>query len=275
MCCHADIARCELLIETVDEFVPDSATHYVVVDRRDLTRFSHLERGRRKVLCVEDMLAWWIVRVPGAHRWWLSLKSPPLRNWFLQQIVKLSIARYVDDDVLIFADSDVAFFRPFDPASWVVDGQLRLFRIPGANATTQMEWHRTAGTLLGLGRQDYFGASYIGNLVSWRRENVLQLLEHIAGQSDRGWMETITSHWHLSEYILYGVYVDKVLGQPASGHFYDSRKPCCNYWGEEPLSDAGIREFLDGVVDDHVAIMISSKAGIKPDRYKSLLRSLR
>ena len=275
MCCRADIARCELLIETVDEFVPDSVTHYVVVDKRDFGAFAHLNNGRRKVLQVEDILPWWIMRVPKARRWWLSLKSVPIRNWFLQQIVKLSIPTKVEDDVLIFIDADVAFFRPFDPSDWVKDGKVRLFRVPEANATTQVEWHRSAGSLLGLGEQDYFGASYIGNLIPWRRDNVLRMHEHIARKSGRGWQETLCSRWHLSEYVLYGVYIDKVLGEAESGHYYDAEKVCHTYWGTEELSEDELSDFLGEVRDTHVAIMISSKAGITPTRYRSLLKDLR
>lgn len=275
MCCRADIARGELLIETVDEFVPEFVTHYFVVDRRDFDAFAHLNIGRRKVLQVEDILPWWIMRVPRARRWWLSLKSVPLRNWFLQQLVKLSLARHVDDDVLIFVDADVSFFRPFDPSMWVQDDKVRLFRRPGANAETHVEWHRTAGHLLGLGEQDYFGASYIGNLIPWRRDNVLRMHEHIAANSGRGWLETVCTRWHLSEYILYGVYIDKVLGESESGHYYDEQNPCHTYWGTEELSEDQLREFLENIEDHHVSIMISSKAGITPERYRSLLKGLR
>jgi len=275
MCCRADIARCELLIETVDEFVPDFVTHYVIVDKRDFRTFSHLNTGRRKVLKVEDILPWWIMRVPKARRWWLSLKSSPIRNWFLQQIVKLSLAMKVYDDAFIFIDADVAFFRPFDPRDWVKDDKLRLFRVPEANATTHVEWHRTAGSVLGLGEKDYFGASYIGNLIPWRRENVLRMHAYITEQSGRGWQETICSRWHLSEYILYGVYIDKVLGEAKSGHYYDEEKYCHTYWDAKAMSDEDLKKFLSEVTDRSVAIMISSKAGITPSQYRSLLKDLR
>tara|TARA_R110001592_G_scaffold86582_4_gene255616 strand:- start:877 stop:1704 length:828 start_codon:yes stop_codon:yes gene_type:complete len=274
MCCRADIERGELLIETVDNFVAEHVTHYVIVDKRDYDHFAHLNTGRRKVLQVEDILPWWIMRVPKARRWWLSLKSVPLRNWFLQQIVKLSLSQSVEDDVLIFIDADVAFFRPFDPKDWVKDGKVRLFRVPDANPTTHTEWHKTAGSVLGLGEQDYFGASYIGNLIPWRRENVLHMYKHISEKSGKGWQETICSRWHLSEYVLYGVYIDKVLGEENSGHYYDDCNPCHTYWGTEALSEEQLREFLGKVDDSHVSIMISSKAGITPTQYRSLLKDL-
>lgn len=272
---HAgDLARCELLSETIDEFVPAEVNHYVVVDARDSRTFSHMNAGRRRVILVEDVLPWWIMRAPKAHRWWLSLKSVPVRNWFLQQLVKLSLANVVDDKVLIFADADVAFIRPLDPTAWIREDRVRLFRVPGANPETQVKWHRTAGQLLGLGAQDYFGASYIGNLIPWRRDKVLRLQEHISKQAGTGWLEAVCRHWHLSEYILYGVFVDKVLGLEASGHYYDPAKYCHNYWGTDELSIDELREFVRDVNEDDVAVMISSKAGIAPDFYRALLKEL-
>lgn len=274
MCSRMDFARCALLVESVDRFVPQSIRHYVIVDKRDYDHFSHMNTSRRTVLKVEDILPWWIMRVPRARRWWLSFKSVPIRNWFLQQIVKLGVSTCVDDDVLIFVDADVTFFRPFEPGTWVRDDKVRLFRVPNANPESHFEWHRTAGSLLGLGARDYFGASYIGNLITWRRDHVLQLHEHIQKVSGRAWQESICrGHWHLSEYILYGVFVDKILGDD-SGHFYDELKYCHAYWGTKPLSEQELQAFMGEVRADDVALMISSKAGISPDRYAALLKEL-
>ena len=41
-----DLRRCELLAESLDRCAPH-VPHYLIVDRRDRSAFSHLERGRR------------------------------------------------------------------------------------------------------------------------------------------------------------------------------------------------------------------------------------
>ncbi len=222
---------------------------------------------------MEDVLPRWILRVPGARRWWLSLKSAPIRNWFLQQLVKLSIPNHVSQELLVFADSDVTLIRPFDPAAYLRDGKTRLLSVPGANDTNHTRWHQTAGKLLGLEPKDYYGASYIGNLVPWRRDNVLRLHQHIESVSGKPWLETICRHWHLSEYILYGVFAEQVLRE-TSGHYPDSTLNCLGHWDQDPLSESQVRDFLSGIKDHHVAIMISSKAQFPPNRLAKCIQEL-
>jgi hypothetical protein len=72
---------------------------------------------------VEDIVPCWIRRVPGVRRLWFSFRTLPIRNWILQQIVKLSVAKVVPAEVLFFVDSDVFFCAPFNPQAWTRDGR--------------------------------------------------------------------------------------------------------------------------------------------------------
>jgi len=82
-------------------------------------------KGRySELVTVEFVLPWWIMRLPFARRWWLSLKTPPMPNWILQRLVKLSSPCYTSEDVLVFVDSDVAFVRPFDLQGLVREGKV-------------------------------------------------------------------------------------------------------------------------------------------------------
>jgi hypothetical protein len=209
--------------------------------------------------------------MPFAKRWWLSLKTKPVRNWILQQGVKLSMPRQLDEDVLLFVDSDVAFVRPFNGESFLRQERVRLFRLPGeGNLVEQHPWHQTAAKLLGLPSTNYFGARYIGNIVSWRRDNALKLYDHIERTTGRPWLESVVSQWHLSEYILYGVFADHVLGE-ASGHWADESNICHEYWDDQPMTAPALREFFATLQPFHVAVMISAKARMNVDLYESLL----
>lgn len=88
----------------------------------------------------------------------------------------------------------------------------------------------------------------------------------------RGWVEAICNSWHLSEYLLYGTFVDRVL-QQQSGYFYDTEGICHEYWGDQPLSDEQLQKFLLEMPPRAKAIMISAKANISPERYASFVKS--
>ncbi|HZG38709.1 MAG TPA: DUF6492 family protein [Nodosilinea sp.] len=126
-----------------------------------------------------------------------------------------------------------------------------------------------------LGLQGYRSGvarpNYIGNLISWRQSNVTALrdrLEHLWGQP---WLETLARSKTLSEYILYGVFVDQVLGNTA-GHFYDWSPLCHEYWESDPLDDRQLAQFFAAIQPSHLAVMVSAKARMDPSRYRHHLK---
>jgi Family of unknown function (DUF6492) len=278
-----DFQRCQLLAWTVHEFVKPPFQHYIVVDRCDYNLFKQLANAHTQIVTVESVLPGWIWREPIFRKVWLSRKTPPIRNWVLQQIVKIAIARQLTEDVAVFIDSDVAFVRPFglaslaqtddDPATG--DRQVRLFRDAVGNPTQRemhWKWHQSASHLLGLPDVDPGVPDYIGNLITWKRENVIQLCDRLEQVSGRNWVETLGRAWHLSEYVLYGTFVDRVLGE-RSGQYADSHNFCHDYWFPEQLDEAGLKSWIMGVAVDQVAMMISAKAGIAVDHYEPILKA--
>src|ERR1019366_6084207 len=94
---RGDLDRWRLLVDSVARHVPASVPHYLVVDRRDVPMFRAMESGRTRLLVVEEVIPWWIMRVPGVRRFWWSWRSRPIKNWILQQIVKLSVPSVVPE----------------------------------------------------------------------------------------------------------------------------------------------------------------------------------
>jgi hypothetical protein len=268
-----DFERCRLLSWSVNQFVSPSVTHYIIVERRDLSLFRQLQGPRTEIINVESLLPWWIQRIPFFKNGWLSLKTLPIRNWIMQQIVKIAAAQSIDKDVLVFVDSDVAFIRPFDLECFTRDGQVRLFREPPYEEETHIRGHHTANQLLGIPDKNQLAPGYIGQVITWRRDNVLKLYEKLESVSGRGWIETLASSWHLAEYILYGVFVDHFLKEQ-SGHYYDAQKICHEYWTPQPMSDEQLKNFFAEIQPQHLAVMISAKAGISVEQYQSLLESM-
>lgn len=271
---RGDFDRCQFLCESVERFVKPPYKHYLIIDKRDVPMFSHLKGRYTELVTVESVVPWWIRRLPFARRWWLSLKTPPIRNWILQQLVKLSSPYYASEDVFVFVDSDVAFVRPFDLQGLVRDGKVRLFDVPGeGNFGEHHAYNRVAGRLLGLPPSDYYGSKYIGNAITWRRENVLKLHEHLKNTWHRPWLNRIPWELTLSEYVLYGVFNNHVLKE-ASGHYSDPLRICHEYWTAAPLTQQALEEFLAKLEPQHVSVMITAKSGMPFASYAPLLKNI-
>ena len=119
-----DFLRCKLLCRTIDKYSLSPIKHYIIVDQKDRKLFQSLQQINREILTVESVLPWWIKKISLFKNGWISLKTLPLRNWIIQQIVKLSIAKYITEDVLIFVDSDVAFIDYFDVQNFVINNKV-------------------------------------------------------------------------------------------------------------------------------------------------------
>ncbi|MFZ4641325.1 MAG: DUF6492 family protein [Nodosilinea sp.] len=268
-----DFERCRLLCKTRKRFLPEFVKHYIVVDSRDLSLFKILSDFNTEILVVEDILPWWIKRLPFSKQGWVSFKGLPIRNWILQQLVKLSIASILEEDILGFVDSDVAFIRAFDPSSFIQKDQVRLYRNPSSiprEWKNFSRWYKTSSRLLGVPETIYPAPNFIGDLITWRRSLVLKLHHYLEVRFQRHWLETLANTLHWSEYILYGMFIEHVLKQEA-GHYYDPVCPALQYFSTQPMTDQELKTFLEKIQPEQIMIMISAKAKINPQRYAHLL----
>jgi Family of unknown function (DUF6492) len=272
-----DFRRCQLLAWSIAQYVQPPFTHYIVVDRRDYAQFATLANARTQILTVEAIVPRWIWREPLWRKVWLSAKTLPIRNWILQQMVKLIVAQQIAEDVAVFVDSDVTFVRPFDLNYLARSTQVRLYRDDVGNDVQRdchRPWHGTAARLLGLPLglplAGWLVPDYIGNLITWRKSNVALLCAQLEQVSGRSWIETLAREWHWSEYILYGMYVDVMLGDRAEVYPIDHNL-CHDYWFPKLLDDRALQQWIAQLEADQVAVMISAKSGIPVERYAGLL----
>jgi endoglucanase len=256
-----DVDRCALLVESVERFVVPGIRHYLVIDRRDVPLFRPLLNARSELLVVEDLIPRWLFRVSGIRRCWISLRTRPVKNWVLQQIVKLSVPAAIRDDVLLCADSDMFFVRPYDPRKFERDGMLPLTAEPGQRGLipNNDRWQVIAAKLLGIPPQQDFDINYIGNLVCWRRTNALAMLQRIEALSGRQWQRSIAGVNSVAEYILYGVSVDRLMGAD-SGHWHDPVIRNLNYWQTTPLDTVGLQALRARLALHHHSAMVSAKS---------------
>lgn len=256
-----DLDRCSLLVESVERWVAPHVRHYLVVDRRDVTMFRPLASSRTSILVVEDIVPRWLFRLPTIRRFWFSTRTLPVRNWILQQMVKLSIPSAVQEDVLLCADSDVFFVAPYDPRTFERDGKVPLFVENGQRGLIRFndEWHRVAAGLLGLAPEQSYDTNYIGNVIPWRRDIALRMQQRIAEVAGKSWQLALTRRLVFAEYILYGVFSQCVLGHDG-GQWDDGTLRTLSYWGTTPLSIAGLEELRGQRQSQHHSVMISAKS---------------
>jgi hypothetical protein len=259
---RGDFELATLLVESVDRHVPKSVRHYLVVDRRDVPMFRALESARTRLLVVEDVIPWWIVRIPRVRRFWWSWRSRPIKNWILQQIVKLSVPRFVNEETLFYVDSDVFFVDRFDPASLVQDGKMPLFRECGQAGLVPHNdpWHAVAAGLLGLPVEPTYDTNFIGNIICWRRRTALALTDHVSKVAGTHWVRAFARHWRLSEYVLYGLYATRVSKEAQAEQYPDPVDRTLCHWDPTPMNQSDLEAFKAKIVAPKVAAMISAKS---------------
>jgi hypothetical protein len=272
-CSYApDFARCQRLCRSVDRWVSGDIKHQLIVPARDIKLFRSLESDRRSVVAVEDVVPANFWQLPYSQRWWLDSHGWPLRGWVLQQVTKLSANFATCAELLVFVDSDLQFIRPFHADSVLRDQKLRLHRVTGAKSSGQhLGWHHRAADLLGVPKQ-YFGHDYIGQLISWRSSQLTGLQEHLEYIHERPWHRGIARSLQVSEYILYGAYVESIVGVDQSGHFgcTGDLAHCCWFREEADALASGATPLRS----DAVAVLLQSNLGLSDEDERSILQSL-
>jgi hypothetical protein len=207
--------------------------------------------------------------VPGMN-YHVNLRRPwpPVRGWIMQQTIKLAAAGEIDADLVLMADSDVVFVRATTAERFQVGGRRWLYREEGG-VTADMErhviWHRVARELFGLPPAPPPPLpDYVSPLNAWEPGVVRAMQRHIERVTGRNWLDVFNGQLHISEFILYGVFVDEVLHARPDGGAQD-RLPsditiCHNNWQRSPLSVDEAVKFAGEIGPDAVAMMISAKS---------------
>ena len=264
-----DLAIVRGLCASVDAFVGADVHHYLVVPRGQYRLFADLISARRTVMVIEDVLPHGFFKLPLPARlpftdrclreWWVVPGKRRVSGWIIQQIVKLSADRICDADIFVFIDSDVRLLRPLDAALFRHGDAVRFVHKPGlgADQPAQAAWSRVVGRLLGIAPQDYYGADYVGNIISWRRDTVLRLQARIAGSTGLPWQIAVGREALFSEYMAYGVFIDHVETDE-TGHARTSESLTLNSWNYA-LSRAGEEaRFLADWQPHHIGVLLQS-----------------
>lgn len=268
-----DLERCQTLCASVQKYVDPEIEHVLIVPRRDRRVFEPLANERTRIVTVESILPIKAMQLPFQRRWWLTVCSPPVRGWILQQLTKLSAVEAVDTQAIMFADSDLVFIKPFTADRVWKDGNLRLHRVPGPPPKpTHQRWHRDSGRLMALAPSQWYGSDYIGQLITWRCETIRGMLDHITKTTRRHWAKKMANMLQLSEYILYGIYVEHVL--KGKGHYYEEEDLCHCSWHYDVKTVEDLERFLKKISPQQFAVLVQSNLGIEPDAYAHMIDAI-
>ena len=265
-----DLQRCELLAESIDKLVP-GIPHYLIVDRRDRSKFLHLQHSQRRLIDSEEIVGRWFKQFPGKIGYWIGLRTPPVRGWIVQQILKIGAVDIVPERTLIFCDSDVAFLRRFDRTNLLVDGKIGLLDV-GYMSDEHRHWTEIARQLLGVTSHNGDYRGHVGNMICWNRETIKEMRQRIETVAGTPWPIALGRTRDFSEYMLYGVFVREFLGYEKADHAPSAVPLVKGSWGNAMTSDSAISSFLKDIDDDTVAIMVHSKDPNAPELLRLHLR---
>lgn len=262
-----DAELCRELNRSVLRWTPENVTHHIVVPRQDVPMFKMLMNNRTEIHEAAEFLDSSMWKLPHLNMWvnW-ARPWPPIRGWIAQQLIKLSAAAAFDADAVLLVDSDMVMVAPTDLGSFRQDGKLEMYRKPGAvhsGLPRHRLWLESARDLLGLGHADSGNLTdYVCWPCVWDPEIVRSMLQHIQHVKGESWQTAVASQLHFSEMMLYGTYVDAVLGGPPA---VTTRMKSFSYSEERPLTGAEISAMLRASPHDVLAVMISAKSGITLD----------
>jgi hypothetical protein len=267
-----DFERCARLCESMNAFISPEAAQFIIVPDRDRKIFAQLESKNRTIISTQEVLPTRFIHLPLFKKWWLDNAMWPIRGWMMQQMTKLCADVVTERENIIFVDSDIEFIRPLQHDRFVSEGALRLHRKPMHRSEgVHLKWHYAAAELLGFSPQ-YFGSDYIGPLATWRRSNLVQLKRYIEDYLERPWHEAFGRRVTVSEYTLYGVFVEHVLGIENSGHFQNEEDLCHCLWLEGE-TEKFLTEF--DYKNSPQAVLLQSNIGLNQGDVNSLMGQLR
>ena len=271
---QADARVFEQLHRSVLEFTPESTVHHVFVPMQDRHLFTQYEGARCRIWTSSELLSARYLGLPETNRHLnASRPRPSVGGWVIQQAIKIAAAAQLDAEVVLLADSDVVLVRPVRADRFRSEGRLNLCRHENSITpdTNHFRWHQIARDLLGLPQAPPPLHDYISPLNFWEPATVRAMQARIKDVTGKAWLDAFTSEQTISEYILYGVFVDEILS--AAG----PRPP--GVWGvslnahqRTPLDHDAAIAFANRLGPAAVAIMISARSDTPEEVRRTAIR---
>lgn len=264
-----DAALFALLARSVDECAAADIPHKVVVPGRDMDVFRPFANARREIIAQEDVLPFRIYKLPGALKYlaplapsfrrpvYVNNRLSAIRGWILQQLLKIEMSRTATQAQVLHVDSDVFFFRPMQAGDTFTNGRPRFFFADGATGNPlHGGWIEAAGRMLGITPDPAQPRHYVENCVPWASEVVRGMTQRISETHGRPWYEVLLGEETLSEYYIYGLYVDHLCGTGTLAP--DPMSFCHSYWPDTDDAPMQADAHVGGLDPRHFAMAVQS-----------------
>lgn len=281
----SDIGLFELLARSVDRHVAPEIRHLVVVPGADMTVFRRFETARRQIIAQEDVLPERMWKAPAALRHlapvmsgfrrpvYLTSGGRVVRGWILQQFLKIEMSRRSTETAIMHVDSDVFFVRPFRPEDGFSDGKTRFFRATGNSANPMhATWVASSCDFLGLPVPESYQVHYIENCVLWCAELVRAMADRIETRQDKPLHQAIFLASTMSEYYLYGLFVD-MCGQ-ADRLAASDVSFCQSFWSADQTARLDVDAVHAGIAPGNFAVAIQSTNDFPLEERRKLYEAL-
>jgi hypothetical protein len=275
------------LCKSLDRHFKTEFEHLLIVPRKDMRLFEGLSSAHRRILSKEDLLKSYgfaripvptKISVPGVFKWkqterWYGRGVGVVNGWTLQQILKLSAPQITAAEQLILVDSDVELFRDFYPEILREGPRLKLHQnLEGAADPDIHLWNQTARELLGLKSSEQVdGFNYIGQLIPWSREIVLELQNHLERIHGEPWCRVLARKRRFSEYILYALFCREILGNHSDILSVDLGL-YNSIWTDERGVSADV--LVGSLLPTHVALHIQSTIPLDIAERREIMREV-
>lgn len=251
------------LHRSVLEHTADDVVHHLIVPAAHKAAFARYQGPRCRIWTHPQLLPRRYVRLPGGI-WVNTLRPwPPVRGWVMQQAAKIAATALIDAEVALIVDSDVVLVRPTSVDRFTEDGVLSLYRADAAvhaGLERHVRWHHVARRLLGLPPAPGLPLpDYVTPLNFWDPAVARAMQNRISEVTGQHWVDAFTAQLHISEFIVYGVFVDEVLGAGTPRPPADT-SICHNFWDRSPLDLDGALAFADRLPPQALAMMISGNS---------------
>jgi hypothetical protein len=251
-----------------------SVVHHVLVPPSDAHLFREYEGARCRVWTHRDLLPRYYLSIPRASGLTLNLRRPwpPVRGWVVQQIMKIAAAAAIDARAVLIVDSDAVLVRDATLDRLTYNGRVSHYRKDRA-VTAGMQrhvlWHKVARRLLGLPAVAVPPLpDYVSPIIAWDPAVVRSMIAHIADSTGRNWVDAVAGQLHVSEFVVYGIFVDHVVGGMAPL----DEDLCHNYYERVPLDQARATAFADRIPSNALGVMISSHSHTPHDVRREAFR---
>jgi hypothetical protein len=263
---HLDYEQFKLMCESMDRFVDGQWHHYVVVSKADYAMFAPFSGSRRTVIENTKILPPWLRYIGKLGRvrsgsFYFSWRTGLVFGWHIQQIVKLSMANFVKEDLMMLVDSDLFFIKPFEIDALIKHGRLPFLKSPTSYSQRNLPapaFLERAKLTLGLppSTPSY---DYANNIVFWRRQTAIDLCEFIAKKHGKHWIAALSGFHAISEGSLYGLFVEHIKKDDMSylGENFNFAK---TLHGDYAIYDDELEAFVNDLEPHHVALGFQSSA---------------